>query len=72
METLKLKKDKVKQLLVDIMEVEKEQSVFFTGKSILDFFDLKIHDGGFKITFNKQLPKFILRRIDLVFKNQTS
>lgn len=69
MNSIKIKKTRLKELIKGVMQIEKKYSSFFKGDSILDYCDLDIKSNGFSIVFDTRLPNVVLVDIEKIFKN---
>ena len=66
---MQIKKNNIKTLIKQIMQVEKNNTSFFADTSILDYVDLRIKSKGFTIEFHKSLPIHVLQEVATIFDN---
>ena len=69
MESVKIKKSSLKDLLKEFYQIQEKYSEVFQERSFLDYCEVKIKNSGFSISFSKRLPANILDEISRIFAN---
>jgi hypothetical protein len=67
METIKLKKEKIKNLIISLVAIERKYEIYFSTTSIFNFLDVKIKGTGFSVEFDSTMPEPVLEEVVKIF-----